>query len=138
MASWRVKKISGGGGVVGGFGKLCVPLEKSWLRPWLCYVIVRIGFTFRPVFTIKIQFPTWQNYKVALTMLVKLVIPFFFINLRLFNHFFFYIRSYRRIPKVMAPVNVLDNLGFSRLKGPLLSGSHYFRTGWLKNVCNFF
>ena len=29
--------LCGGGGGAGGaegFGKLCVPLEKSWLRPW--------------------------------------------------------------------------------------------------------
>ena len=44
--------------------------------------------------------------------------------------------KYRRIPKVTAPVT----FGFSRPKGPLLSGSRYFRVavtfGWLKNVCN--
>ena len=43
---------------------------------------------------------------------------------------------YRRIPKVTAPVT----FGFSRPKGPLLSGSRYFQVavtfGWLKNVCN--
>ena len=33
--------------------------------------------------------------------------------------------SYRRIPKVTAPVT----FGFCRQKGPLLSGSRYFRIG---------
>ena len=45
---------------------------------------------------------------------------------------------YRRIPKVAAPVT----FGFSRPKGPLLSGGRYFRVavtfGWLRNVCNLF
>ena len=45
-------------------------------------------------------------------------------------------QQYRRIPKVTA----LVIFGFSRSKGPLLSGSRYFRAaatfGQLKNVCN--
>ena len=37
------------------------------------------------------------------------------------NHIF----TYRRIPKVTAPIT----FGFWRQKGPLLSGSRYFRIG---------
>ena len=45
VAPWHVKKKigeegGGGGGGWGGFGKLCVPLEKSWLRP--CNAITKL------------------------------------------------------------------------------------------------
>ena len=46
------------------------------------------------------------------------------------------LNKYRRIPKVTAPVT----FEFCRQKGPLLTGSRYFRVavifGQLKNVCN--
>ena len=61
----------------------------------------------------------------------------FSIEERLMECLYFLLFSiYRRIPIITAPVI----FGFSRPKGPLLSGGRYFRVavtfGWLENVCN--